>query len=169
MLEIIKKRRSIREYLPKEVEKEKLDEILKAAMFAPTAYHCRSWEFVVVKDKETIEKLSKATKWSDFAKEASVVVILCADETLDPRWVEDLSIAAGYIYLEAANQGLGTCWIAVKDPKGSRDEENYVKEIIGAPEKIRILCLMPLSYPAEKKEEHKESEFEVKKIHQEKW
>jgi len=169
MLKVIKKRRSIREYLPKEVEKEKLDEILKAAMFAPTAHNRRSWEFVVVRDKETIEKLSKATKWSDFAKEAPVVVILCADETLDPRWVEDLSIAAGYIYLEAVNQGLGTCWIAVRDPQGSIDEENYVREIIGAPEKIRILCLMPLGYSAEKKDEHEDSEFDLNKVHKEKW
>ena len=169
MLKTIKKRRSIREYLPKEVEEEKLDEVLKAAMFSPTAHNRRSWEFAVVRDKETIEKLSKATKWSDFAKGAPVVVVLCADETLDPRWVEDLSIAAGYIYLEAVNQGLGTCWIAVRDPQGSRDEENYVKEIIGASEKIRILCLMPLGYPAEKKEEHKDSELDLKKVHREKW
>jgi len=169
MFEIFKKRRSIREYQSREVEQEKLNEVLKAAMFSPTAHHCRSWEFVVVRDKETIEKLSKATRWSDFAKGAPVVVVLCADETLDPRWVENLSIAASYIYLEAVNQGLGTCWIAVRDPQGSRDEENYVREIIDAPGKIRILCLMPLGYPAEKKEGHKDSEFDLNKIHQEKW
>jgi len=169
MLEAIKKRRSVREYLPKEVEEEKLNEILKAAMFSPTAHHCRSWEFVVVKDKKVIEKLSKATKWSAFAKGAPIVIILCADESLDPRWVEDLSIAASYIYLEAVNQGLSTCWIAVRNSQGSRDEENYVRKIIGAPEKIRILNLMPLGYPAEKKGEHEDSEFELNKIHQEKW
>ncbi|MCG2688091.1 nitroreductase family protein [Candidatus Parcubacteria bacterium] len=169
MLEVFKKRRSIRQYLSKEVEEEKLNEILKAAMLAPTAHHCRSWEFIVVKDRKIIEKLSKATKWSDFVKGALAVIILCADESLDPRWIEDLSIAAGYIYLEAVNQGLGTCWIAVRDPQGSRDEENYVREIIGAPEKIRILCLMPLGYPAEKKGEHEDSEFDLKKIHSEKW
>jgi len=169
MLEIFRKRRSVREYLPKEVEQEKLDEVLKAAMFSPTAHNRRSWEFVVVKDKGIIEKLSKATKWSDFAKGAPAVVILCADESLDPRWIEDLSIAAGYIYLEAVNQGLGTCWIAVRDPQGSGNEENYVREIISVPEKIRILCMMPLGYPVEKKEEHMDSEFELNKIHQEKW
>ena len=169
MLEIFRKRRSVREYLPKEVEEEKLNEVLKAAMFSPTAHHCRSWEFVVVKDKKAIEKLSKATKWSDFAKGAPVVIILCADESLDPRWIEDLSIAAGYIYLEAVNQGLGTCWIAVRDSKDSKDEENYVREIIGAPEKIRILCLMPMGYPAKFSKEHDDSEFDIKKIHQEKW
>jgi nitroreductase len=169
MLDVIKKRRSVREYLPKEVEAEKLNEVLKAAMFAPTAHDRRSWEFVVVKDKETIKKLSQATKWSDFTKDASVVVVLCADETLDPRWVEDLSIAASYIYLEAVNQGLGTCWIAIRDPQGSRDEENYVREIIGVPEKMRILCLMPLGYPVHQPGEHQDSEFNVGKIHQEKW
>lgn len=171
MLKIIKKRRSIRRYKPKEIEKEKLNQVLKAAMLAPSSSNRRPWEFVVVKDPEVKEKLSKATPYASFAKDAPVVLVLCADEKKDPLWVEDLSIAAAYIYLEAVNQDLGTCFVQVRETRTSDGEnsEEYVKRLIGAPEKIRVLCLLPLGYPAEEKEEHKKQEFEKERIHQEKF
>lgn len=171
MIETISKRRSIRKYQTREVDEEKLTEILKAAMFAPSAMHRRPWEFVVIKDKQTKEKLGKATIYSDFAKDAPLIIVLCADETKDKRWIEDLSIAAAHIYLEATNQGLGTCFVQIRETKTPTGEsgEEYVRKIIGAPTSIRILCLMPIGYPAEEKEEHQDSEFEKSKIHEEKW
>lgn len=171
MLEIIKKRRSVRDYQKKEVEEEKINEILKAAMFAPSAHHRRPWEFVVVQNSETIKKLSEATNWSDFIRKAPLVIVLCANEKYDPCWVEDLSIAGAHIYLETVNQGLGTCWVEIRGGKGrgGKDAEEYVKNMLTIPSSVRVLCLMPIGYPAEKKEEHKESEFETKKIHKEKW
>lgn len=171
MLEIIKKRRSVREYQPREVEEEKLNEVLKAAMFAPSSMHRRPWEFIVVKEKETREKLSKATQHSSFAQNASVVLILCANEETDPRWVEDLSIVAAYIYLETVNQGLGTCFIQIRDAKMPSGEsaEEYVKKLTKTPGHIRILCLMPLGYPALERLEHSEQEFAKEKIHWERF
>jgi len=171
MIEAIKKRRSIRTFQAKEVEEEKLKEILKAAMFAPTAKHCRSWEFVVIRNKGTIKKLSQTKPSSEFIENASLVLALAADETLDPLWIEDLAIAAAHIYLEATNQGLGTCYIQVRGRFTSKgkDAEEFVQGIIKAPKNIRILCLMPLGYPAEEKPEHQEEEFNPQKIHQETW
>lgn len=171
MLEIIKKRRSIRKYQPKPVEDGKLNEILKAAMFAPSSMHRRPWEFIIVKDKPTKEKLSQATPYASFAKKAPLVLILCANQTSDPRWVEDLSIAAAHIYLEATNQGLGTCFIQIRDAKtpGGEGAEEYVRNLIKVPKRIRVLCLMPLGYPAEQKEEHSDLEFEKEKIHWERF
>lgn len=169
MLEVIKKRRSIRKYQPREVEEEKLNEILQAAMFAPSAMNCRPWEFVVVKNKETRERLS-GIKSSIWLKEAPMIIVLCANGKTDPLWMEDLSIAADHIYLEAENQGLGTCFVQIANPEGKEDEiEKKVKRIINAPMEIRILCLMPLGYPAEEKTGHPESEFERTKIHSERW
>lgn len=171
MLEVIKKRRSIRKYQPKEVEEEKLNEVLKAAMFAPSAHGRRPWEFIVVKEKETKDKLSKATQYSSFVKDAPLVLVLCANERNDPRWVEDLSIAAAHIYLEVTNQGLGTCFVQIRNaetPNGESAEE-YVRQLINAPNDIRVLCLLPLGYPAEEKEEHSEQEFEKEKIHWERF
>ncbi len=152
------------------MEQEKLDEILKAAMFSPTAHHSRSWEFLVVKDKNLREKLSLATNWSGFAKDAQIILVLCSKEDL--YWIENCSIAAENIYLEAVNQGLGTCFIQVNRQMvkiGGKNSEDYIKNLLKIPKSHRVLCLMPLGYPAEKKEEHNDSEFDSKKIHYDKW
>ncbi|MEM5782118.1 MAG: nitroreductase family protein [Candidatus Aenigmatarchaeota archaeon] len=169
MLEVFKKRRSIRKYLKKEVEEEKLEEILKAVMYSPSAMHKRPWEFIVVKNQELKNKLSKATPWSRFAKDAPVILVIASKNV--PQWVEDCSIAAQSIYLEATNQGLGTCFIQILGAKTLllKDSEEYVKELIKAPKDIRILCLMPIGYPAEKKEEHTEKKFDKNKVHYEKF
>ncbi len=171
MLEAIRKRRSVRKYQARDIEPEKLNEILRAAMFSPSGHHCRSWEFVVVKNQKTKESLSLATPYSSFTKDASIIIALCANDHLDPLWIENLSIAAAYIYLETTNQGLGTCFIQIRGAKTTdgQDSEQYVRKIIKAPNNIRILCLLPLGYPNEQKEEHQEKEFEKSKIHEECW
>lgn len=172
VLPVIKKRRSIRQYLDKKVEREKLEEILKAAMFAPTAKNKRAWEFIVVEDKKTIRQLSRATKYSSFIKDAPVVIVICANQKKASRWIEDCAIAAENIYLEATNQGLGTCMVQIREGTGKGevgDPEKYLKEILEIPENIRVLCLMPLGYPKFFKKEHQEEEFDRKKIHWEKY
>lgn len=167
MLEAIKKRRSIRKYLPKEVEEKKLNEILKAAMFSPSAHDEKPWEFIIIKNQKTKDLLAATKKWSYFIDQAPIVLVLCSQEV--DYWVENLGIVAENIYLEATNQGLGTCFVQIRGSQTykGKDAEEYVKKILSVPQNIRILCLMPLGYPTEQKEEHKNSEFEKEKIHYE--
>lgn len=171
MLDVIKKRRSIRRYLPREVEEEKIIEILKAAMFSPSANHRRPWEFIVVKDSKTRNKLSLSTNWSSFAGGAPVVIVVVSDETKSREWLEDASIVGEHIYLEATNQGLGTCWVQIRDSKRPNGDgaEDYVRSLLGIPSNFRVVCLMPIGYPAEELPEHSDTEFEQSKLHQEKW
>jgi nitroreductase len=172
MLEAIKKRRSIRKFKKKEVEERKLKEILKAAMFSPSAMNKRPWEIIVVKEKTVKEKLAKATPWCGFVKDAPVVLVIAAKPgILSKFWVEDCSILAENVYLEATNQGLGTCFCQIMGGKtfSLKDSEEYVREVIKAPKSVRILCLMPLGYPDEKKHPHTMKEFDEKKIHFDKW
>lgn len=171
MLEVIRKRRSIRSYQSKEVEEEKVREILKAAMFAPSANHRRPWEFVVVREKESREKLAQATPWASFVAQAPVVLVVCAQESLSREWLEDAAIVGGYIYLEAVNQGLGTCWVQIRGsttPKGE-SAEDYVRQLLGIPADYRVVALFPLGYPQQTPPPHLESEFEEEKIHFNKW
>ncbi len=163
MLEAIKKRRSIRQYLAKEVEKEKVDEILKAAMTSPSAHDRRPWRFWLVWDKEKKEKLAKIQPWASFVAEAPVVLVIGSDE--DRNWVENCAVVASFVYLEATNQGLGTCWVQVrgmKTEKGGESEEE-VRKIINASDEIRILCLLPLGYP-QKKFPEQSGEIEKEKL-----
>lgn len=177
MLDIIKKRRSIRSYKSDPVEDSKIDEILKAAMFSPSACHTRPWEFIVVKDQKTKASLSQTTPWASFAKDAPVVIIVCADTKKafsvedGTTWIEDSSIAAEHIYLEATNQGLGTCWIQIRCVKSDdgKNSEDIIKKILTIPSHIRVLCIFPIGYPKEEKPEHSDSEYKKSKIHDGTW
>lgn len=171
MLEVIRNRRSIRSYLKKNIEKEKLREVLKAAMFSPTARNLRPWEFIVVTEDETKERLSRATPYASFAKDAPVVIVICYDTGKARRFKEDCSICAENIWLEATNQGLGTCFIQIAEgteaDKGNPEE--FVKSVLSIPETYRVQCLLPVGYTAKHPEPHKDEEFEEGRIHFEKF
>lgn len=171
MIDSIKKRRSIRKYQDRPVEDEKIKEILRAAMYSPSANHIQPWEFIIIKEPEVKQRLSEATSWSYFAAEAPVVIVICTVEGRSKEWIEDCSIVAEHIWLEATNQDLGTCWIQIHNSprEGSREHEEYVKSVLNCPDNVRILCLLPIGYPAEDKSEHKEGEFDEDKIHEEEW
>jgi len=154
MLKTIKKRRSIRQFLDKDIKEEKVEEILKAAMTAPSAHNRRPWRFWLVRDKEKKEKLAQIQPWASFVAGAPVVLVIGSEE--DKHWVENCAVAAALVYLEATNQGLGTCWVQVRGMKTGRGEgsEEGVKKLLGIEENIRILCLMPLGYPSKVLPEH---------------
>lgn len=165
MIEAIRDRRSVRTYLKKEVEERKLKEILTAAMYAPTSWGMRAWEFVVVREKALKEALSRATAHSKFVKNAPVVVIICYDVSTGRRFREDSSIAAGHIWLEAVNQGLGTCFVQVADagdPPGRA--EPYVKGLLDIPDGYRVQCMMPIGYPSRRLKPHSPKEYNKKKV-----
>lgn len=171
MLDVIRQRRSIRTFLKKDIEKEKLNEILKAAMFSPTARDSRLWEFIIVRDDGTKKLLSRATPYASFAKDAPVVIAICHDASKGRRFKEDCSICAENIYLEATNQGLGTCFVQIAEgtEADEGDPENFVKRSLGIPENYRVQCLMPIGYPIKQLEPHKDDEFNERKIHYERF
>lgn len=169
MLDIIRKRRSVRTFTQKDVEKAKLKEILAAAMFAPTARNLRPCEFIIVTNSATKERLSRATNFSAFAGGAPVVIVICYDTSKGKRFKEDCSVCAENIYLETVNQGLGTCFIQIADSQGSEDvsPEVFAKKTLNVPEHFRILCLMPVGYADKMPEPHNDEDFDEKKVHYE--
>jgi nitroreductase len=170
MNDIFKKRRSVREYKEKEVTDKQIKEILTAAMVAPSANHVNPWEFVVVKNTDTLRKLSEIGIWQKFIAEASTAIVITANPADTDKWVQDCSIAAAHIYLEAANQGLGSCWANVmSNPMKENGKEKFVREILNIPEGYRVLCIMALGYPAKEIEEHSENEYRDDKVHNERW
>lgn len=171
MLPAIKSRHSIRSYQDKPVEDEKIREILLAAFVAPSANHIYPWQFVVVKDPATKEKLSQATNWCSFIKDAPIVIIIIGEEEKSREWVEDAGIATENMVLEAVNQGLGSCFIQVRESKrpDESDSEKYVKELLNIPGNLRVVFMLPIGYPAEQKEPHGESDYKEQKVHFEKY
>lgn len=170
MIEAIRKRRSIRNFLKRDVEEEKLNEVLKAAMFSPNSWGTRPWEFIVVRAEETKKALAKASPHAGFVDKAPVVIVVCFDTKKGKRFKEDSAIAAEHIHLEAVNQGLASCFVQIADagdPPGTA--EPLVKERLGIPEDCRVMCLMPLGYAARELKEHADSEYDPVKVHLERF
>mgnify|MGYP000850994491 FL=1 len=169
MHESFKKRRSIREYSGKEVTEEQIHNILCSAMVAPSGNHANPWEFVVVREKETLSKLSRCGQWQSFVKDSSVAIVIIAKESDTDMWLQDCSIAAAHIYLEVANQGLGCCWANVKDSKTEEGEnrEEYVIKVLNIPKEYRVVCIMSIGYPIKEVQEHSEEEYDETKVHRE--
>ena len=148
VLEAIKKRQSVRSYQDKEIPEEILQQILEAGRLAPSAKNTQSWKFIVVKDKDLRKKLVPACKNQEFVGEAPVVIAGCGT---DPNYVMsngehaysiDLAIALDHMSLKAASLGLGTCWIGAF-------YQGQVKKVLGIPEEVRVVALMPVGYPKE--------------------
>jgi len=146
VFEAIAARRSIRGYLDKPVEPEKLTRILDAARRAPSARNRQEWKFVVVREKETRQKLMAAARNQAFVGEAPVVIAACA-VTTDAvmacgqlAYPIDVAIAVDHMTLAAVEEGLGTCWVGAF-------YEDQVKQILGIPPAVRVVQLLALGYP----------------------
>ena len=146
VFEAIRKRKSVRSYLEKEVEQEKVMRILEAARLAPSAANKQEWRFVVVQDKEKRKKLSEAAKRQRFVAEAPVVIACCAETDYHEMtcgqlcYPIDVAIAIDHITLAAVEEDLGTCWIGAF-------YEDKVKTILNIPDRIRVVELLTLGYP----------------------
>lgn len=166
MIPAIKRRRSVREYLAEKATDEKIQEIIKAAMYAPSANAKYPWELIVVTDPIMKEKLSKATPWSLHAQGAAAVIVVIGHEQESSNWIEDCSIVAEHIWLEATEQELSSCWIQIR---GNDTAEKDVKSMLGIPPELRVLCLMPLGSPATTIEEHNEDDIVKSRVKYERY
>jgi nitroreductase len=147
LMQAVRARRSIRKFLDKPVEEEKLLAVLEAGQLAPSAKNMQDWKFIVVRDFVTRQRLAEAARDQQFVGQAPVVIAACGTSDLvmtcgQPAYAIDVAIALDHMTLAAVSLDLGTCWI------GAFYEEK-VKEILGVPQEVRVVALLPLGYPAE--------------------
>jgi nitroreductase len=146
VFDAIKKRRSIRAFLDKPIEEEKLLRVLEAGRLAPSAKNLQEWKFIVVKDKELKKRIAVASNHQTFIAEAFVIILGCATITDyvmtcgQPAYPIDLTIGMTQMTLQAVEEGLGTCWIGAFN-------EDEVKKILNIPKEVRVVQLFPLGYP----------------------
>jgi nitroreductase len=170
VIEAILKRRSIRKYLDDEVPPDHIKDIIEAPMYAPTAWGKRPWHFIIVRKKRLREKLAEATPTAIQAGRAPVVIVVVADMELAKRWIEDLSIAAVYIMLEATELGYGTCFMQIRGAKNKdRDVQEYVKSVLKIPEGFNVECMISLGKSAEEKLPHSKKEVDKARFHWDGW
>ena len=164
----IRTRKSVRSFLNKDIEEDKLQRILEAVRLAPSAKNTQEWRFVVVRDRQKREQLARAADNQTFVGEAPVVIACCAET--DKRVMRcglecypiDVAIAIDHLTLAAAAEGLGTCWIGAF-------ESERVKQILGIPQEIIVVELLILGYPQDPAIKEKSRLKLAEIVHYEKW
>ena len=165
--ELAKKRRSVRKFTEQNVEKEKIDSILEAALRAPSGRAARPWELVVVTDKTLLEKLSVAKPGgAAFLKDASVGIVVCGDLSKSGLWIEDCSIAAISMQYAAHSMGLGSRWAHMRGNNydGNQSSRDYIAGILGLPENLDVECIIAFGYPDEEMMPYKKEDLPYDKI-----
>lgn len=156
-IDLVKKRRSVRRYLPDDIPHELIDRCLEAARHAPTACNTQNWRFIVVegdlKGRLVSESLGGVVVPNKFASQAPVIVVIAADldfmthrvggmlKGIDYHLI-DAGIAGEHFVLQAAELGLGTCWIGWFDQKA-------VKRVLSLPAAWKVCSMLTLGYPSE--------------------
>ncbi|ABR55020.1 nitroreductase [Methanococcus vannielii SB] len=162
-------RRSIRHYTLEDVSEELIDDLLLAAMSAPSACDQRPWDFVVIRNKETLLGISKVNPHAKMLNEAPVSIAVCGNMKrvngdCKQFWVQDCAAATENILLEAQDKGLGAVWLGFY-PVEERVEK--MRKIIHAPDNIVPFSVVAIGHPAEKPVPVEK--FDKERIHYEKW
>jgi len=161
-------RRSIRKFEDRPVEKEKIDKLLRAAMQAPSAANQQPWEFIVVEDKKSLNKLSFMTPYSKPVVGSAVTLVLLANSNtfkVPTGWQQDMGAAAQNVLLEATHLELGAVWLGVATADSAVD---YIKNLYNLPENIKPFALIAIGYPDGQKNEFVDR-YQSEKVHYEKW
>ncbi len=150
ILDVMRKRHSIRKYKDDPVPGDVFDRVMEAARLAPSGKNFQPWKFIVVRDRDLKARLAEASCNQKFIADAPVIIAACGypDQSYQKQgnymtsWTIDVAAAVEHLMLQACEEGLGTCWIGAFD-------EQQVKMILDVPENVRVLALTPLGYPAQ--------------------
>lgn len=168
MLDMLLKRRSCRSFDHRAVETEKKDKILQAAQLAPSGKGSRPWEFIVIENPETLQKLGNCRHPNQpFLPQAPLAVVVLGDTQKTDTWIEDASLAAVIMQLEAESLGLGSCWVQIRLRESNRgiSSEEYVRGLLGIPKHMAVLAIIAIGYPEKRLPEHTLQEVNQEKIH----
>lgn len=166
-MEIIFKRRSIRKYTNQEISDDMIEKIIRAGMAAPSSHNEQPWQFIVIRDKNILYEIPKFHPYSKMLYEANTAIAVCGDLSDEKKrtfWVQNCSAATQNILLMSQSLGLGAVWLAIY-PREERVKG--IQQLLSLPEHIIPLSVVPLGYPAEKKEAN--NRFDKSKVHFNKW
>lgn len=152
-LEVIEKRRSTRRYVDTPVEDEVIKKILDVALTAPSAKNTHSTRFLVVKERETIDKMAHMRdSGCAFMSGVPAAIVVMGDTEASDIWQDNCSISATILQLAAVEYGLGSCWVhvngrrVVKADPDSQTAEDYLREFLPVKDTYRIECVIALGY-----------------------
>ncbi|HBD93946.1 MAG: nitroreductase [Spirochaetes bacterium GWF1_31_7] len=161
------KRKSVRNFLSKTVEDFKIENILKAAMQAPSAGNQQPWEFIVVRNKVTLEKLSAMSPYAGMIKDADVAIVLVAHKKFI-KFAEniehDMSACTENILLQVVEEGLGAVWLSAIP---LQERMKHITGLFNLSDDVIPFAVVPIGYPASESEVS--NRFDTSRIHYEKY
>lgn len=166
-MKAIRSRRSIRRFTSEPVSDEAIQALLEAAMSAPSAGNQQPWEFVVIKDRAVLDAIPSVHPHAQMCREAQAAIVVCGNLERDSHrgfWVQDCAAATQNILIAATDRGLGSVWCGVYPRE---DRVKGLRNLLGLPDDIMPLALIPLGQPAEKK--RPSERFDPTRIHHNKW
>ncbi len=167
VMDAILSRRSVRKYTPQKVSDDLIKELLEAGMSAPSAENERPWHFIVIRNRKTLDEITKFRSGSWMLKDAPVAILVCGDSKLDIHkgcLVQDCSAATENILIAVQGKGLGAVWL---DIYSRRDWITAIQKLFSIPEHVIPISLIPIGYPAEKKP--RANRYDASRIHYERW
>lgn len=170
LLEMMRNRRSVRSYTGEAIPEEKLELILKAGLLSASGRAIRPWEFIVVRDKETLAKLATSrAAGAKMLEGADAAIVVVGDEDKADTWIEDSCIAMANMHLMADEIGLGSCWIQgrMRLAADGRTTEEVVRELLQIPANYRLEAILSLGMIDEHPKAYELDDLHYEKIHKE--
>jgi len=168
ILETLLKRRSVRDFQDRPVEKEKINRLLQASLATPSGKDLRPREFILVDDRKLLEKLSHCKpSGSAFLAGAAFGVVVCANPQQASAWVEDSAIASIILQLAIEEEGLSSCWIQIRErrsPDGGMASD-YIKSVLEIPQSFEVETIIAGGYAGNRPPASSTAELELKKLH----
>ena len=172
MIEVLLKRRSTRKFTSRRIEPEKIEKLMQAALLSPTSRNLHSCEFIVIEDEKMIKKLAVSKPHgADFLVGAPLGIVIIGNTDTTDVWVEDASIAAIDVQLEAENLGLGSCWIQIRGRQYSKNKTagEYVSGLLDIPGHYEVEAIIAVGYKDSPSKDHTLASLDRNRIHTEKF
>jgi len=166
--ELVKNRRSIRQFTSEKLKAEEVELIVRAALLAPTSRNCRACKFILVEDEETLRQLSVCkANYATFLKHCALAVVVLSDPLQSAAPIEDVSIAAAYIQLQAEDLGLGSCWAHIngRETADGQDSEQYVRDLLDIPFQYGVTCIIGIGRKERVIKPHEEEHLRWENVH----
>jgi nitroreductase len=167
-LKLATTRRSIRQYTDERLSAEDVSDILRSALLSPSSKNSRSWEFVLVEDKARLKQLSLCkSSGAGFLEDCALAVVVLTNPMQSEAYIEDCSIAATYIQLQAEDLGLGSCWVQIRgrETADGYDSEQYVRDLLGIPLQLYVGCIIAVGHKAKEGKPHDDKKLQWEKVH----
>ncbi|MDR0798937.1 MAG: nitroreductase family protein [Dysgonamonadaceae bacterium] len=165
---LVTQRRSVRQYTGEPLSPQNVEQIMKTALMAPSSKNSRSWQFILVEDKEVLKKLAVCkSSGAFFVENCALAIVVLTDPMQSEAHLEDAAIAANFIQLQAEDLGLGSCWIQIRgrETESGYDSEQYVRDLLDIPLQLSVGCIVAIGHKAREGKPHNEEKLVWEKVH----